>query len=82
MGNRKKYDSHARADDPGRHVPASGTSTLLQRLLQKIGAPEEQESSGGRTRPLPPAGRRSGSGTESLGPYLDETRNTRPGPLE
>jgi hypothetical protein len=82
MGNRKKYESHARAEDAGRHPPTTGSSTLLQRLLQKIGSPQEQDGASGRARPLPPAGRRSGSGTESLGPYLDETRNTRPGPLE
>lgn len=31
---------------------------------------------------LPPPGRRSGNGADSLEPYLEQTRSTRPSPLE
>jgi hypothetical protein len=31
---------------------------------------------------LPPAGRRSGEGSESLAPYLEEERSTKPGDLQ
>jgi hypothetical protein len=47
-------------------------STLLRRLL-------------GGLKPgkaLPPAGKRSGEGIDSLEPFLEQERNTRPGPLE
>lgn len=80
MSNRKKYESRARADDAGPHPHPGGTSKLLQRLLRKIaGADEQQGGEGARKRP---AGHRSGSGADSVAPYLDEARNTRPGPLE
>jgi hypothetical protein len=35
-----------------------------------------------RDKPLPPAGRRSGEGLDSLEPFLEQERNTKPGPLE
>jgi hypothetical protein len=31
---------------------------------------------------LPPPGQRSGEGADSLGPYLEQGRSTRPSPLE
>lgn len=82
MRHRNKYETHARADDTGHAPPAGGTSTLLQRLLQKIAGPQEPEGGDGRGGTLPPAGRRSGKGAGSVAPYLDEARNSRPGPLE
>lgn len=78
MSPRKKYDSRAGADDAGPHSHAGSTSKLLQRLLQKM-AGEEQRGAG---TSKPPPGQRSGSGADSVAPYLDEARNTRPGPLE
>ena len=81
MGNAKKsrYEPHARAEHKDAH--AGGVSPLLQRLLHKItGERQEQERAPSPT--LPPAGRRSGSGADSVAPYLDETRNSRPAPLE
>jgi hypothetical protein len=80
MSNRKKYDPRGRADDTGQHPHPGGTSALLKRLLQKIAGADEQQRGDGAARS--PAGRRSGQGADSVAPYLDETRNTRPGPLE
>lgn len=80
MNTRKKYESRARADDAGSNPHAGSTSKLLQRLLQKMAGAEEQRRGGGASRP--PAGQRSGTGADSVAPYLDEVRNTRPGPLE
>lgn len=58
----------------------SGAAALLLALLQRVGRPARapQESSDS----LQPAGNRSGSGTDSLVPYLDQARNSRPAPLE
>lgn len=79
MSIRKKYESRARADDAGSNPHAGGTSKLLQRLLHKMAGAEGQRGAG---TPKPPPGRRSGTGADSVAPYLDEVRNTRPGPLE
>lgn len=80
MSNRKKYGSHARADDVPSNPHVGGTSKLLQKLLNKIARADEQQAGEGASRR--PAGHRSGSGSDSVAPYLDEARNTRPGPLE
>ena len=82
MSHSKKHDTHRSADDKQGHPHPGGTSSLLQRLLQKIAGAGEQERGEDRARPLEPAGRRSGKGAESVAPYLDEKRNTQPGPLE
>lgn len=47
-------------------------STLLRRLLGGL-KPDQA---------LPPAGQRSGEGVDSLEPFLEQERNTKPGPLE
>jgi hypothetical protein len=80
MSNRKKYASHARADDTGQAPHAGSTSKLLQRLLQKIAGADGEQRGDGAAKP--PPGQRSGSGSDSVAPYLDEARNSRPGPLE
>lgn len=56
---------------------------LLQRILHRIrpGAPGGPEASEPQESLLPP-GRRSGNGTESLEPYLDQYRHSRPSRLE
>lgn len=80
MSTRKNHQSHARANDAGSNPQVGGTSQLLQRLLQKVaGADGKQRGDGA---PKPPPGQRSGSGADSVAPYLDEARNSRPGPLE
>lgn len=59
---------------------------LLQRLLQCVGqsapGPEALDHGESAFDGLPPPGRRSGKGTASLTPYLDQFRNTRPASLE
>lgn len=80
---------HAKRNEP--HGPAAaqkspGTgavSPLLQRLLEKVtGQRQEKERARGDAPPLPRAGNRSGAGSESVAPYLDEARSSRPAPLE
>lgn len=78
--NRNKYAAHARADEVGANPQPGGTSRLLQRLLRKIAGKDEPSAGEGARKQ--PAGQRSGSGSDSVAPYLDETRNSRPGPLE
>lgn len=80
MSTRKKYASRARADDAGSSPRVGGTSQLLQRLLQKMAGADGQQRAD--AAPRQPPGQRSGSGADSVGPYLDEERNSRPGPLE
>jgi hypothetical protein len=77
--HRKRHDTHARADDTARGAPARPASSLLQRLLQKVAGSDEQA---GDDASLQPEGRRSGKGARSIAPYLEATRNSRPGPLE
>ncbi|NNU43784.1 hypothetical protein [Ramlibacter montanisoli] len=80
MSTRNKYESRARADDTGSDPQGGGTSKLLQRLLHKMAGTDGQQRGDGA--PKPPPGHRSGSGADSVAPYLDEARNSRPGPLE
>jgi hypothetical protein len=47
---------------------------LLRRLLLVLDKLREPQS-------LPPAGMRSGRGSESLAPYLEDARSTKPGDL-
>lgn len=74
-------------DDPQQvnAVSQQGQGGLLQRILQKIKAPYAAPA--GDQPPAPrdsllPPGQRSGEGTESLEPYLDQYRHSRPGRLE
>ena len=60
-----------------RDPAGSAPSTLMQRLLGRLRARQHH-----RVPKLAPAGERSGEGTESIAPYLEQTRSTRPGPLE
>ena len=60
-----------------RDPAGSAPSTLMQRLLGRLRARQR-----GRNPKLAPAGERSGEGTESIAPYLEQARSTRPGPLE
>lgn len=62
----------------GHSDPAgSAPSTLMQRLLGRLRARQRS-----RNPKLAPAGERSGEGTDSIAPYLEQTRSTRPGPRE
>jgi len=56
----------------GGKVPTGKRSGLLRRVLGGLKADD----------PLPPAGKRSGEGVDSLEPFLEQERNTKPGPLE
>jgi hypothetical protein len=62
---------------------SEGARAVLLRLLQKLTRPA-QPPTDDECPPdsLPPPGQRSGEGTESLEPYLNQYRNSRPGPLE
>jgi len=60
---------------------------LIRKLLRKIVRPRASSAGKPDQGPpaessLPPAGKRTGRGASSVKPYLDQTRNTRPGPLE
>ena len=60
-----------------------GARALFQRLLHRLSRPALP--AGGDELPadsLLPAGQRSGRGTESIEPYLNQYRNSRPGRLE
>ena len=59
-----------------------GARALFRRLLQKLTRPAR--AAGGEPSPdsLLPPGQRSGRGTESLEPYLNQYRNSRPSSLE
>ena len=61
---------------PADRAPAGAPSSLMQRLLGRLRARQRPRG------PLAPPGERSGEGTESIAPYLQQTRSTRPGPLE
>ncbi|MEJ8834983.1 hypothetical protein [Ramlibacter sp. AN1133] len=70
-------------DERGDAAAREGARTLFQRLLQRLTRPAPAPSGDEPpTDSLPPPGQRSGSGTESLAPYLSNYRNSRPGPLE
>ena len=60
-----------------RDPSGSAPSNLMQRLLGRLRARQRH-----RNPKLAPAGERSGEGTDSIAPYLAQTRSTRPGPLE
>jgi hypothetical protein len=70
-------------EENGDAATSDSARALFLRLLQKLTRPaqpapgDEQPSDS-----LLPPGQRSGSGTDSLAPYLSNHRNTRPGPLE
>jgi hypothetical protein len=62
--------------------PSTGTehanpppSGLVRRLM--AGLRRRQQAT-----ELPPAGQRSGEGSDSLAPYLEQGRSSRPAPLE
>jgi hypothetical protein len=67
----------------GREVRRNGRGIgeWLQNITRAwVDSAARQDVQGGG--PLPPQGRRSGSGTESLTPFLAEGRSTRPADLE
>lgn len=72
--------AHPSADRP------RNASTLILQLLRKLAGPLAQPRIGttrkGDAGTLPAPGSRSGQGSASVAPYLDQERNTRPGPLE
>ena len=53
-----------------------GASGLVRHLAGKLGLRYPA------TAGLDPPGQRSGEGVDSIGPYLRESRRTRPAPLE
>ena len=57
----------------GAKTPGGILGALLRGLSRS--APKENAQ-------LAPPGQRSGSGLDSLEPYLEQGRNSRPGPLE
>jgi len=62
-----------------------GPSALIRRLLQRVtraGPAASESGAEGAPEELPPPGNRSGKGAASVQPYLNQTRNSRPGPLE
>ena len=74
---------------PAANPPADrprNASTLILQLLRKLAGPLAQPRIGttrkGDAGALPASGNRSGHGSASVTPYLDQERNTRPGPLE
>lgn len=64
----------------------SSPSKLIRKLLRKIvragAAADDHARDKAPPAPLPPAGKRTGRGASSVKPFLDQSRNTRPGPLE
>jgi len=69
------------ADAASRERPGG----LLQRILHKIKPTLPPAASDAAAPPpdsLLPPGRRSGNGTQSLEPYLDQYRHSRPSRLE
>ncbi len=56
--------------------PKGGASGLVRRLIGKLGSRSRA------TDGLAPPGERSGEGADSIGPYLRQSRKTRPAPLE
>jgi hypothetical protein len=71
---------HARAQDTEPAPSRGQASGLLRKLLERVGAKEVRPDTG--AKPLPPSGGRSGEGAQSVKPFLEEARNSRPGPLE
>jgi hypothetical protein len=70
-------------DEQGDAAAHEGARALFLRLLQKLTRPAQPPAGDAPAGDgLPPPGKRSGSGTESLAPYLSNYRNSRPGPLE
>ena len=70
-------------DGDGDGSSGEGARSLFLRLLQRLTRPALPPA--GDAPPadsLLPPGQRSGSGTESMAPYLSNYRNSRPGPLE
>ncbi|MGZ5178979.1 MAG: hypothetical protein ACXWC6_10515 [Ramlibacter sp.] len=67
-------------DNTNQPTPAdrnrSTPSSLFRSLMRKLGRSRTGAAA------LPPAGQRSGRGSDSLEPYLSEARRTRPGALE
>ena len=59
---------------PTSQETTSPPSGLVRGLLARLRRRQISE--------LPPAGQRSGEGTESLAPYLEQGRISRPAPLE
>lgn len=63
-----------KADGRERWHPGSLVRTLLGRLRSRRASANPS--------PLAPPGKRSGQGLDSIEPYLRQTRDSRPGPLE
>jgi hypothetical protein len=69
-------------DEDGAAAPHESARALFLRLLQRLTRGGAQAPADEASDSLRPPGQRSGSGSESLAPYLDHYRNSRPGPLE
>jgi hypothetical protein len=61
--------------DPPAGRPGRVPGALMERLLHALRRPRPRDT-------LPPAGSRSGHGSRSLEPYLEQARNSRPSPLD
>jgi hypothetical protein len=80
---RDRMESGRNDEENGDARSREGARTLFLRLLQRLTRPALPAA--GDEAPadsLLPPGQRSGSGTESLAPYLSNYRNSLPGPLE
>ncbi|WBY01781.1 hypothetical protein PE066_20400 [Ramlibacter tataouinensis] len=64
------------AELPPTSPPGGGASGLVRQLIGKLRARPRAD------RDLAPPGQRSGEGADSIGPYLRQSRNSRPAPLE
>jgi hypothetical protein len=68
---------------------AAGHGDLIKGLIRRIKRPApapapapREDGDDSAQGELPPAGRRSGRGADSIEPFLEHSRNSRPGPLE
>lgn len=63
-------------DSPPAPPQGGRASRLMGQLMGKLRSRKRDAD------PLPPPGQRSGEGSDSIGPYLRQSRKSRPAPLE
>ena len=59
-----------------------GVGRLLKRWIRRQGNQDQHAPEPASSPELQPPGQRSGKGAESVTPYLEEGRTSRPAPLE
>lgn len=72
---KKKRGGASPAASPASTENGTPPSGLVRRLLAGLRRRQQAVE-------LPPAGQRSGEGSESLAPFLEQGRSSRPAPLE